>query len=189
MAERTIDARQFGQDADTVERAAEELKRNRPYQRLLEKYKASLGTGNLVLQAQLNAQLKQMERQVIDRLMQQEMERRKDVRVLTEMLQERDPEAAAEYERLMGGLSVLLDVMDTTFSRINILLKQHEMRVTMNQWPELQQARRVVMNQVEGEVDKMAQRKHDLWAAESDRLYDFLMERMAVYQRKAARIK
>ena len=133
--------------------------------------------------------MSQMEHAVVDRYLQQAIERRKDVKALNDLLRERDPEAALEYERLMGALSVLLDVMDTTFSRINILLKRHETRVAMNQWPELQKARDVVMAQVQREADMMATAKHDLWAAESDRLYDFLMQRMAVYQRKVARIK
>lgn len=62
--------------------------------------------------------MRYMEQQELERLQQREMNRRKDIKAIAEMLQ---GEQRQQYDELLSGISLLLDLMDSTFSDLNTL--------------------------------------------------------------------
>ena len=181
----TDDIRQETFDLVTMTRQAQEnLMDNREYKKL-SKQLAQLNPRRDLLKYQLvQTKMRHMEQQELERLQQLEMNRRKDIKAIAEMLQ---GEQRQQYDELLSGISLLLDLMDSTFSDLNLLLMRNKVGIQIDKFPELQAARKMLWDMANDEQDKMPQYRHDLWAKESDRLYKHLRDRMAIYRRKVER--
>jgi len=179
------DVRQETFDLVTMTRQAQEnVKDNREYKKL-SKELAQLDPRRDLLKYQLvQTKMRYMEQQELERLQQLEMNRRKDIKAIAEMLQ---GEQRQQYDELLSGISLLLDLMDSTFSDLNTLLMRSKVGIQIDKFPELQAARKMLWDMANEEQDKMPQYRLDLWADESDRLYKHLRERMAIYRRKVER--
>lgn len=172
-------------DLVTMTRQAQEnVKDNREYKKL-GKELAQLDPRRDLLKYQLvQTKMRYMEQQELERLQQREMNRRKDIKAIAEMLQ---GEQRQQYDELLSGISLLLDLMDSTFSDLNLLLMRNKVGIQIDKFPELKAARKMLWDMANDEQDKMPQYRLDLWADESERLYKHLRERMAIYRRKVER--
>ena len=181
----TDNVRQETFDLVTMTRQAQEnVKDNREYKKL-DKELAQLDPRRDLLKYQLvQTKMHYMEQQELERLQQQEMNRRKDIKAIAEMLQ---GEQRQQYDELLSGISLLLDLMDSTFSDLNLLLMRNKVGIQIDKFPELQAARKMLWNMANKEQDKMPQYRLDLWADESERLYKHLRDRMTIYRRKVER--
>ncbi len=181
----TDNVRQETFDLVTMTRQAQEnVKDNREYKKL-SKQLAQLDPRRDLLKYQLvQTKMRYMEQQELERLQQREMNRRKDIKAIAEMLQ---GEQRQQYDELLSGISLLLDLMDSTFSDLNLLLMRNKVGIQIDKFPELQAARKMLWDMANKEQDKMPQYRLDLWADESERLYKHLRERMATYRRKVER--
>ncbi len=181
----TDNVRQETFDLVTMTRQAQEnVKDNREYKKL-SKQLAQLDPRRDLLKYQLvQTKMHYMEQQELERLQQLEMNRRKDIKAIAEMLQ---GEQRQQYDELLSGISLLLDLMDSTFSDLNTLLMRNKVGIQIDKFPELQAARKMLWDMANEEQDKMPQYRLDLWAEESDRLYKHLRDRMAIYRRKVER--
>ena len=179
------DVRQETFDLVTMTRQAQEnVKDNREYKKL-SKQLAQLDPRRDLLKYQLvQTKMHYMEQQELERLQQLEMNRRKDIKAIAEMLQ---GEQRQQYDELLSGISLLLDLMDSTFSDLNTLLMRNKVGIQIDKFPELQAARKMLWDMANEEQDKMPQYRLDLWADESERLYKHLRDRMAIYRRKVER--
>jgi len=181
----TDNVRQETFDLVTMTRQAQEnVKDNREYKKL-SKELAQLDPRRDLLKYQLvQTKMRYMEQQELERLQQREMNRRKDIKAIAEMLQ---GEQRQQYDELLAGISLLLDLMDSTFSELNLLLMRNKVGIQIDKFPELQAARKMLWDMANEEQDKMPQYKHDFYAEESDRLYKHLRDRMTIYRRKVER--
>ena len=172
-------------DLVTMTRQAQEnVKDNHEYKKL-GKELAQLDPRRDLLKYQLvQTKMRYMEQQELERLQQREMNRRKDIKAIAEMLQ---GEQRQQYDELLSGISLLLDLMDSTFSDLNLLLMRNKVGIQIDKFPELKAARKMLWDMANEEQDKMPQYRLDLWADESERLYKHLRERMAIYRRKVER--
>lgn len=172
-------------DLVTMTRQAQEnVKDNHEYKKL-SKELAQLNPRRDLLKYQLvQTKMRYMEQQELERLQQREMNRRKDIKAIAEMLQ---GEQRQQYDELLSGISLLLDLMDSTFSDLNLLLMRNKVGIQIDKFPELQAARKMLWDMANEEQDKMPQYRLDLWADESERLYKHLRDRMAIYRRKVER--
>lgn len=173
----------FGSEA-MLRQARENLKGNREYNKLFKEWSQLNPHRDLVKRSLVQTKMRHMENQEFQRLQELEMQRRKDINAIAELLQ---GEERNEYQELVAGLSLLLDLMDSTFSDLNLLLMRNKTGIQMDKFPELMAARKMLWDMANGEQDNMPKYKLDLWAAESDRLYRVLRERMGVYRRKVER--
>lgn len=179
------DIRQQTFDSEAMQRQAREnLEHNREYNKLYKEFHRLDPRRDLVKRSLMQTKMRHMENQEFLRLQQLEMERRKNVNTMTALLQ---GEERNRYQELMSGLSLLLDLMDTTFSDVNMLLMRNNTGIQMDKFPELRAARKMLWEMANGEQEKMPQYKLDLWADESERLYKVLQERMGVFRRKVER--
>lgn len=181
----TDNVRQETFDLVTMTRQAQEnVKDNREYKKL-SKELAQLDPRRDLLKCSLvQTKMRYMEQQELERLQQREMNRRKDIKAIAEMLQ---GEQRQQYDELLSGISLLLDLMDSTFSDLNLLLMRNKVGIQIDKFPELQAARKMLWDMANEEQDKMPQYKQDFYAEESDRLYKHLRDRMAIYRRKVER--
>lgn len=181
----TDNLRQETSDLVTMTRQAQEnVKDNHEYKKL-SKELAQLDPRRDLLKYQLvQTKMRYMEEQELKRLQQREMNRRKDIKAIAEMLQ---GEQRQQYDELLSGISLLLDLMDSTFSDLNLLLMRNKVGIQIDKFPELRAARKMLWDMANEEQDKMPQYKLDFYAEESDRLYKHLRDRMAIYRRKVER--
>ena len=181
----TDNVRQETFDTEAMLRQVHEnLKDNREYNKLYKELEQLTPQRDLLKRSLVQTKMRHMENQELLRLQQLEMNRRKDIKTIDEMLQ---GEQRQQYDELLSGISLLLDLMDSTFSDLNLLLMRNKVGIQIDKFPELQAARKILWDMANEEQDKMPQYRHDLWADESERLYKHLRERMAIYRRKVER--
>ena len=185
MSNEKINPADYGIDEETTkEKAVKNLKAIRQYNKLYEQLWRLDPRRDFVKINLLQTQIRDMESKEIDRLVNMEIDRRKDVNRLTDYLKGNERE---EYQELMAGLSLLIDMMDSTFFDINKLLKRNNTGVEMQNFPELVAARKLVWLLASGEQKDMPGYKREIWDEESERLYNHLRERCAVFRRKVER--
>ena len=187
MTNDNINPADYGIDQEAIARQAiDNLKTNRQYQKLYDQFERLDPRRDFVKRNYVQTQIRHMESQEIHRLVDREIDRRKDVNRLTDYLQGSDRD---EYQELMSGLAMLMDMIDNTFFDINRLLERCNTGVQMENFPELVAAKKTVCALACGEQNDMPVYKRDLFAEESDRLYQHLRTRCAVYRRKVDRIE
>lgn len=172
---------------DIIKQAADTLRQNKHYRKLMEQWDTANKRGQMVQKININAQMRQMEKAEIDRIVAYEDERRKSVTAVSQMLEQIDHDEYLKYQDLMSCLSFLLNLVDYTFTEINDVLHRNKLGIQMENFPELIKARKEMATLVGGEVKTMPDYQQQLWMDESDRLFDHLKERAAVYRRKVER--
>ena len=178
---------EWGIDSEVIKREAlANLQKCKPYQKLYDELNRLDPRRDYVKHQYVMTKIRLMESKEIDRLVKLQIDRRKDVNRLADYLQ---GEAREKYQELMAGLSLLMDMMDSTFTDINKLLHSNKTGVEMGNFPELIAARKLVWQMANSEQNDMAQYKNDLWADESERLYKHLQERCAMFRKKVERIE
>lgn len=185
-----VDLNDYHYDTEAIaQRAAEILKGNKPYQKLYKKLQLLNPKRDMMKIALLQSQLREIESDEMNRLIELEENSRKKVRNIAVLLERIAPNEAAKYQEMMAGLSLLLDMIDTSFSDINKLLRRNSIGVEMNNFPELEAAKKLVWKMVFAEQKKMQTYQDNLWSEESGRLYTYLQARCAVYRRKVERVE
>ena len=174
---------------DIASMAADNLTNNREYMRLVEKYAVASKKRDYIKMVELSTRIKKMKEDEVERLSRRESEMRKNVNRLAEMLKSLDVSEHDRYQELLAALSLLLDMIDTTFSDINKILRRNDMGVEMGNFDEFVAAKKLAWEMAFDEQGKMARYKNELWSEESDRIYKYLIERCAVYCRKVDRIE
>ncbi len=170
-------------------RAIENLRNIKEYCKLEEQYLEARRQHNLLQISQLSARINKMKQDEVHRLVLMEEERRKNIERISDVLRSIDPAEEERYQMLLAALSLLLDMVDTVFSEINIVLRKNKIGVEMDNFPELKAAMKIVWEMAFDEQDKMMEYKNKLWSEESQRLYKYILERSAVYCRKVDRIE
>ena len=174
---------------EIVERAMENLKGHKPYQKLKDELKRLDPRRDFVKRNLLQTQMRKIEEDEMHRLIALEEKRQMDVNAIADMLKELSPDDHRRYQELMAGLAMAIDVLDYTFTDINGLLYRNGIGVQMFQFPEVAAARKMLSDLADMEQEKMPEYKRTEYVAESDRLWEHLKERTAVYVRKIDRIE
>ncbi len=133
--------------------------------------------------------MRKIEEDEVHRLVQLEEKRRMDVNAIDAMLRDLNPEDHHRYQQLMACLSMGIDMLDHTFASINGLLYRNGIGVQMFQFPEVAAAKKMLSELADMEVDHMPKYKANVYIEESDRLWNHLQQRCAVYVRKIDRIE
>ena len=186
----TINPEDYGYaSVDIINQATANLRQNKQYRKLMEQWSNFDKRGQIVQRINISAQMRQMEKAEIDRIVAYEDERRKSVTAVSQMLEQIDHDEFLKFLDLMSGLSFLLDLVDYTFTDINDLLHRNKLGIQMENFPELIKAKKEMSALVGCEVKTMPDYQQQLWMDESDRLFDHLKERAVVYRRKVEREK
>ena len=185
-----INPKDYHYDEEEIsERVRENLKQHKPYQKLYEQYQRLDPRRDFVKRNLIQTQMRKIEEDEVHRLVALEDKRRQDVNNIAEMLQGLNPDDHRRYQELMAGLAMAIDVLDYTFTDINGLLYRNGIGVQMFQFPEVAAARKMLSDLADMEQEHMPEYKRTEYVAESDRLWEHLKERTAVYVRKIDRIE
>lgn len=180
----------YGIDRDAIsEQARANLSKNRQYSKLYDEMNRLDRKCDLVKIGILESRMRLMESREMDRLAEVELNRRKDVNRLADLLKEKDTQEYEQYQTLMAALSLLLDMTDNIFFDLNKLLRRNNIGIEMDNFPELKVAKKTVQSMAIKEQYSMERYKEDLWNEESERLYKYVLERCATYRRKVERIE
>jgi len=172
---------------EIIRQASESLRQNKQYRKLMEQWDSANRRGNFVQKINAHAQMRQMEKAEIDRIVDYEDKRRQNVKTVSQMLEQKDHDDFLKYQDLMSCLLFLLDLVDFSFVEINDVLHRNKLGIQMENFPELIKARKEITSLIGCEVGSMPDYQQQLWMDESDRLFDHLKERAAVYRRKVER--
>lgn len=186
--EQEIRPEDYGYDGEAIaDQARENLKRNRPYQKLYEQMEQLDPMKDFVKRNYLMAQARQMEEKEILRLMELDNKRRMDVRRIGDFLEEHNPADSEKYESLMAGFAFLLDMIDFTLHDLNEILFRNKTDIRMENFPEIVKCRKLAEEMAGSDIKKMPQWQRDMWIYESDRLWNTLKERSSSYLKRVER--
>jgi len=115
------------------------------------------------------------------------IDKRKSVDGISEMLKVNNPAAYDRWQELLAGMSFLFDMIDFSIADINELLDRNGVGVKLEKFKEIEGARKVCKDMMLTDFDKMPEVQQQMWMDESDRLWEHLKERCAVYRRKVGR--
>ena len=174
---------------EIMERVRENLKGHKPYQKLKDELKRLDPRRDFVKRNLVETKIRKIEEEEVHRLVELENKRLQDVNNIAEMLRGLNPDDHRRYQELMAGLAMAIDLLDYTFTDINGLLYRNGIGVQMFQFPEVAAARKMLSDLADMEQEKMPEYKRTEYVAESDRLWEHLKERTAVYVRKINRIE
>ena len=186
--EEDIRPEDYGYDSEAIaEQARENLKRNRPYQKIYEQLDRLDPRRDFVKRNYLLTQVRLMEENEIKRLMDLDNKRRQNVRRLGDYLEQHNPEDSEKYETLMAGFAFLLDMIDFTLHDINEILFRNKTDIKMENFPEIVKCRKLAEEMSGSDIKKMPEWQRNMWMYESDRLFNYLKTRSADYLRRAER--
>ena len=174
---------------EIVNRAMENLKGHKPYQKLKDELRRLDPRRDFLKRSLVETKIRQIEEEEVHRLVELEDKRRQDVNNIAEMLRGLNPDDHRRYQELMAGLAMAIDLLDYTFADINGLLYRNGIGLQMFQFPEVAAARKMLSDLADMEQERMPEYKRTEYVAESDRLWEHLKERTAVYVRKIDRIE
>jgi len=164
--------------------AKENLMRNKEYSKLYEQWKRLDPRRDFVKIGLLQAKIRRLEQQEFDRLEQQALDDRKSVDGINDVLKSNNPAAYDHWQELLAGMSFLFDMIDFSIADINELLDRNGVGVKLEKFKEIEGARKVCKDMMLTDFDKMPETQQQMWMDESDRLWEHLKERCAVYRRK-----
>ena len=186
--EEDIRPEDYGYDSEAIaEQARENLKHNRPYQKIYEQLDRLDPRRDFVKRNYLLTQARLMEENEIKRLMDLTNKRRQDVRRIGDYLEQHNPEDSEKYETLMVGFAFLLDMIDFTLHDINEILFRNKTDIKMENFPEIVKCRKLAEEMSGSDIKKMPEWQRNMWMYESDRLFNYLKTRSADYLRRAER--
>ncbi len=165
------------------------LSKNRPYCRLLEKYKQAISTQNFVIRMQLKSQITEIEQQAMRTYLEIEEKRNHSVDAVENLLREKSDDDYRKYHNLMTKLAFLFDMVESTFQDINDHLGRCDIDLLMQNFPEMERAQRLASTMAGKDYVKMSEDEKELWEWESERMYKKMTERVEVYRRKVERKK
>ena len=162
----------------------ENLMSNKEYSKLYEQWKRLDPRRDFVKAEYLKTKMRILEQKEFARLEQLAIDKRKSVEGISEMLRENNPAAYDHWQELLAGMSFLFDMIDFTIADINELLDRNGVGVKLEKFKEIEAARKVCNDMALKDFVRMHATQQQLWMDESDRLWEHLKERCAVYRRK-----
>ena len=177
---------EYGIDAEAIQRQAKDnlMTGNREYKKLQDEYQRLDRRSDFVKITFVQTKMRHMENQEVDRLWMLEMEKRKSVKGISDLLLRKDREQYDRWQELLAGLSFIMDMLDFTINDINELLDRNNVGIKLEKFKEIEAARGLAQ-QLTGDNLKHSKEWHaQMWMDESDRLWEYLKERCAAYRRE-----
>ena len=182
---------EYGIDAEAIAQQAKVnlLNGNREYKRLYEDYRKLDSRRDFVKISMTQVRLRQMENEEIDRLWMLEMEKRKSIRGISDLLRQKDRHEYDHWQELLAGLSFVMDMIDFTVADINELLQRNNIGIKLEKFKEIEAARELAQKLTGDNLNHSKDWHAQMWMDESDRLWEYMKERCATYRRKVDRIE
>ena len=183
-----MDDIEYGIDIEKItQQASENIKKKKEYRKLQVKLQRLSLRFDPLKYSMVQSELRELEKQEIDRLWQLEMDRRQNVQGITDLMGQIGGNEYNRWLELVVGYSFIMDMLDFVVTDINELMERNRIGMKMNKLKELEEARAMAQQMVRDNLKSMDEEKSQMWMDESDRLWGYLQTRFAVYCRKVAR--
>ena len=182
---------EYGIDGEAIQRQAEAnlLNGNREYRKLKQELDGLDFRRDFVKINLVKTKMKHMVNQETDRLWMLEMEKRKSVRGISDLLLQKDRAEYDHWQELLAGLSFVMDMIDFTVADINELFDRNNIGIKLEKFKEIEAARGLAQQLTGDNLSHSKDWHAQMWMDESDRLWEYLKERCATYRRKVDRIE
>ena len=182
---------EYGIDGEAIQRQAEAnlLNGNREYRKLKQELDGLDFRRDFVKINLVKTKMKHMVNQETDRLWMLEMEKRKSVRGISDLLLQKDRAEYDHWQELLAGLSFVMDMIDFTVADINELFDRNNIGIKLEKFKEIEAARGLAQQLTGDNLSHSKDWHAQMWMDESDRLWEYLKERCAIYRRKVDRIE
>ena len=180
---------EYGIDCEAILRQAEDnlAKGNREYRKMRKEVDALDWRRDYVKINLLKSKMQQLTNNEVDRLWMLEMNKRKSVRGISDLLLKKDRTEYDHWQELLAGLSFIMDMIDFTIADMNELLQHNNTGIKLEKFKEIEAAR-TLAQQLTGDNLKHSTEWHaKMWMDESDRLWEYLKLRCSTYRRKVDR--
>lgn len=182
---------EYGIDGEAIQRQAEAnlLNGNREYRKLKQELDGLDFRRDFLKINLVKTKMKHMVNQETDRLWMLEMEKRKSVKGISDLLLQKDRAEYDHWQELLAGLSFVMDMIDFTVADINELLNRNNLGIKLEKFKEIEAARGLAQQLTGDNLSHSKDWHAQMWMDESDRLWEYLKERCATYRRKVDRIE
>lgn len=182
---------EYGIDAEAIAQQAKInlMNGNREYKKLQDEYQRLDRRHDFVKINLVQTKMRHMENQEVDRLWMLEMENRKSVRGISNVLRQKDRREYDHWQELLAGLSFVMDMIDFTVADINELLQRNNIGIKLEKFKEIEAARTLAQKLTGDNLNHSKDWHAQMWMDESDRLWEYMKERCATYRRKVDRIE
>ena len=186
-----VDPVEYGIDAEAIQRQAKQnlMTGNKEYKKLQDEYQRLDRRRDFVKINLTQTKMRHMENQEVDRLWMLEIEKRKSVRGISDLLRQKDRAEYDHWQELLAGLSFVMDMIDFTVADINELLNRNNIGIKLEKFKEIEAARGLAQQLTGDNLSHSKDWHAQMWMDESDRLWEYLKERCAIYRRKVDRIE
>ena len=180
---------EYGIDPEAISRQAKQnlLTGNNEYRKMYKQLQGLDPRRDFVKRSIIETKQRMMESAEIDRLYGIEIAKRKSVKVISSLLLEKDRKEYDRWQELMAGFLFTMDMMDFTVNDINELLARNNIGIKLEKYKEIEAARSLAQKMTGDNLSHSKGWHADMWMDESDRLWEFMKERCAVYRRKVDR--
>lgn len=181
-----VDPIEYGIDTDEIQRRAEQNMKTgcKEYKRLLQELDRLDPRHDFMKMSLVKTKMKHMVAEEIDRLWMLEMDRRKSVQGISDLLMQKDRGEYDHWQELLAGLSFVMDMIDFTVADINELFDRNNIGIRLEKFKEIEDARALAQRLTGDNLKHSKQWHQDMWYEESDRLWEHLKERCAAYRRE-----
>jgi len=182
---------EYGIDAEAIQRQAKMnlMNGNREYKKLQDEFLRLDRRHDFVKINLVQTKMRHMENQEVDRLWMLEMEKRKSIRGISNLLRQKDRREYDHWQELLAGLSFVMDMIDFTVADINELLQRNNIGIKLEKFKEIEAARELAQKLTGDNLSHSKDWHAQMWMDESDRLWEYMKERCATYRRKVDRIE
>ena len=130
------------------------------------------------------AKMQALMEQEVNRLWALEMNQRKSIKGISELLLQKDRAQYDRWQELLAGLSFIMDMLDFTVNDINELLARNNIGIKLEKFKEIEAARGLAQKLTGDNLSHSKQWHAQMWMDESDGLWEHLKERCAAYRRE-----
>lgn len=181
---------EYGINAEELQRQAEKnMLSCKEYKKMQKKLNELDIRTDFAKISHLKTKMKLMVHAEIDRLWMLEMEQRKSVRGINQLLRKKDRTQFSHWQELIAGISFLMDMLDFTINDLNELLLKNNVGIKMENFKEIAEARKVAQKLTGDNLKHSNEWHRQMWMEESDRLYEHLKQRCSTYRRKVERME
>lgn len=170
---------------ELIDKVEEILKKNKKYMALLRNAEVSKKQRNYIIAMQIEKQLDKIRHNVAEQVINQKIEEKLEYKNILAALPD---DVAKQYVYLNNALLFCYDAIETYIQDINDILAEHLPGASHRLPAQFAEAKKLVTNCLNGEMNVMDDIQRTLISAESRNVTQIILDRAGVYERKNVKL-
>lgn len=164
-----------------LEKAQRIIAQNAQYCNLKKQLDKAVRQRNYVMQMQLQQKVESIEKEIIQKLVEQEIEELQKTNAILKMMSIED---ALKYRDYLNALCFCFDTIDFIITDVNDLLKRNDIKFNVESIPEIKKCKEKVASVVNIDIRQMDEKELELYYNEADSIFAHLVKRGGVFRKK-----